>query len=153
MENPLADYLEHILDHTRDHRSETRGERIFLTGGTGFVGAWLTESLLWANTRLNLGLSVTLLTRTAAAFGKRSPHLAGDLAVTLLEGAAVSFAYPDGSLPLIVHAATARSFPPDAARPAGIFDRDFAATRRVLEMARAKGARRMLFTSSGAVYG
>jgi dTDP-glucose 4,6-dehydratase len=153
MDNTLAQDLDHVLDHTRGLWDEMRGERLFLTGGTGFVGTWLTESLLWANRRLGLGLSAVLLTRRPEAFRARSPHLAADRAVTLLPGDAASFEYPEGPFPLVIHAATERWFAPDAERPAGIFDSDVAATRRVLELARARGTRRLLFTSSGAVYG
>ena len=44
--------LEHVLAHTRDFWEEIRGERLFITGGGGFFGTWLVESLLWANERL-----------------------------------------------------------------------------------------------------
>ena len=153
MENPLARDLDHVLAHTEELWAPTRGERFFLTGGTGFVGTWLTESLLWANRRLSLGISAVLLTRHPDAFRQRSPHLAGDPAVTLWAGDGATFPYPDGAFPLVVHAATERYFPPDAEHPASTLDLDLAATRRVLELARTRGARRLLFTSSGAVYG
>ncbi len=153
MENPLAGDLDHVLSHTEGLWAPIRGERFFLTGGTGFVGTWLTESLLWANRRLSLGISAVLLTRNPEAFRRRSPHLAGDPAVTLWAGDGPTFLYPDGAFPLVVHAATERYFPPDAERPASTLDRDVAATRRVLELARLRGTRRLLFTSSGAVYG
>jgi dTDP-glucose 4,6-dehydratase len=73
--------------------------------------------------------------------------------VTLHAGDAASFEYPEGSFPLVSHAATERYFAPSADRPAGTFSRDLTATERVLEMARARRTRRLLFTSSGAVYG
>ena len=153
MKNLLARDLDHFLEHTETLWPELRGERIFLTGGTGFVGTWLTESLLWANRRLSLGISAVLLTRDPAGFRLRAPHLAEDRAVTLWQGDGPTFPYPDGSFPLIVHAATERYFPPDTEHPASTLDRDVAATRRVLELARTRGTRRFLFTSSGAVYG
>jgi nucleoside-diphosphate-sugar epimerase len=153
MENLLAGDLEHVLSHTEELWAPLRGERFFLTGGTGFVGTWLTESLLWANRRLALGMSAVLLTRNPDAFRRRSPDLAEDPAVTLWAGDGATFPYPDGEFPLVVHAATERYFPPDADHPAGTLDSDLAATRRVLELARTRGTRRLLFTSSGAVYG
>ena len=153
MENPLARDLDHILSHTGELWPPVRGERFFLTGGTGFVGTWLTESLLWANRRLSLGISAVLLTRDPEAFRRRSPHLADDPAVTLWAGDCATFPYPDGTFPLVVHAATERYLPPDREHPSSTLDRDLAATRRVLDLARTRGARRLLFTSSGAVYG
>jgi len=153
MKNPLERDLDHALAHTEELWAGVRGERFFLTGGTGFVGTWLTESLLWANRRLSLGISAVLLTRDPEAFRRRSRHLADDPALTLCEGYGPTFAYPDGAFPLVVHAATERYFPPDAENPSSTLDRDVATTRRVLELARARGARRLLFTSSGAVYG
>jgi dTDP-glucose 4,6-dehydratase len=153
MENRLSQDLDHVLNHTGDIWADLRGERIFVTGGTGFVGSWLLESLLWANRRMSLGIRCSVLTRNPAAFVARLPHLACDEAVTLCAGDAADFEFPDGSFPFIVHAASGRYSDPKPESPVGSFDGDVAATRAVLEFARTRGARRFLFTSSGAVYG
>lgn len=149
---PLPD-LEHILKHIATLWEDMRGQRIFLTGGTGFVGTWLLESLLFANDRLNLGVTIAMLTRDGDRYRARSPHLAGHTAVCVLEGDITDFDFPDGTFPLVIHAATASAFVPDKVRPLGAFDTDVNGTRRVLEFARTHGAQRLLFTSSGAVYG
>jgi nucleoside-diphosphate-sugar epimerase len=151
--NSLSPDLEHVLRHTEDLWEDLRGERIFLTGGTGFVGTWLLESLLWANRRLNLGVSATVLTRDPQAFEHRSPHLACDPAVTLHAGDTASFSFPNGQYSLMVHAATERYVPASREHPSSTFYRDVDATRRALEFAGHHGVRRLLFTSSGAVYG
>jgi dTDP-glucose 4,6-dehydratase len=153
MMNRLSEDLDHILRHTEDLWADVRGARIFITGGTGFVGAWLLESLLWANRRLDLGMRCTVLTRDPAAFERRMPHLACDEAVTPLAGYATSFEFPKGAFPLMVHAATERYIPAAPDRPFSTFAADIDATMRVLELAERCGVRRMLFTSSGAVYG
>ena len=153
MAHSLAQDLDHVLTHTESVWPEAAGGRFFFTGGTGFVGKWLVESLLWANRRLHLRVSVTLLTRDPAAFGQRYPQVAGDPAITLWAGDAAGFAYPEGTFPFLVHAATERPFDPDRERPGGIFDCNLSGTRHVLEMAGTRGGQRLLFTSSGAVYG
>jgi len=130
-----------------------REARLFMTGGTGFFGGWLLESLLWANRRFDLGASVTVLTRDAAAFAGRAPHLAGDGAVTLHEGDIRTFAFPDGRFTHVIHAAVDATPPANQAGRRDVVDVIVEGTRRALEFARDRGVRRFLFTSSGAIYG
>jgi dTDP-glucose 4,6-dehydratase len=145
--------LKHILEHTRPLWEALRGERIFMTGGTGFVGSWLTASLLHANRELGLGIRAVLLTRRPEIAAARMCELGADDAIELRAGDACSFVFPPGRFACVIHAATTRAFAPNAAQPLGIFEADVTATRRVLDFASSSGTSRMLFTSSGAVYG
>jgi dTDP-glucose 4,6-dehydratase len=153
MENLLSRDLDHVLQHTEGLWQDLRGERIFITGGTGFVGTWLLETLLWANQKHGLNIRSTVLTRNPAAFQKRSPGLAFDPAITLLAGSATGFDFPEGAFTFLIHAATERPIQANPEHPYSTFFADVDATARVLEFASCCGARRMLFTSSGAVYG
>jgi nucleoside-diphosphate-sugar epimerase len=149
---PEAD-LDHVLEHTSDLWAQLRGQAVFITGGTGFVGRWLLDSLLWADDKLDLGVSVLALTRDPQRFRKRAPHVAEHRALQAVAGDLASFDFPQGDYPYVIHAGIEPRFDPDAQRPLGTLDIDIAGTRRVLEFARLHGTRRMLFTSSGAVYG
>lgn len=153
MRHPLAADLDHVLTTTNGIWEPLRGQRLFITGGTGFVGTWLTESLVWANTKLNLGLEAVLLTRNPEAFRAKAPAVASHTSITLLRGTAQTFRFPDSEFQFVIHAATETATKPTPENPTGNFDADLAATRRVLDFARQAGTRRLLFTSSGAVYG
>lgn len=144
---------DHILRHTADLWPALRGASIFITGGTGFVGTWLLQSLTWADDQFNLQVKATVVSRNPDAFAAKSPHLATHRALTLVEGDACAFPYPEGEFPFVIHAATECYFAAVPEHPLSTFDRDLKATRRVLEFARTHGTRRLLFTSSGAMYG
>ncbi len=153
MTHPLAVDLDHVLATTPGVWEPLRGQRLFITGGTGFVGTWLTESLVWADKKLNLGVEAVLLTRNPEAFRAKAPAVASHKSITLLRGTTQNFGFPEGDFQFVIHAATESATKPSPENPAGTFDSDLAATRRVLDFARQAGTRRLLFTSSGAVYG
>jgi dTDP-glucose 4,6-dehydratase len=106
--------LAHVLEHAGNIWQALSGERLLITGGTGFVGKWLLESLLCANGRYALGVSVVVLTCDPDGFRVKSPHLAGHAAVTMVRGHVANFWLPDGEFPFVIHAATERSFAPDS---------------------------------------
>ncbi len=151
--HPLADDLDHVLEHTRTLWDELRGQKIFMTGGTGFFGCWLLESFARANEQLNLGASALVLTRDPVAFQKKAPHLAANSAIRFHPGDVRSFDFPAGHFSHVIHAATEASAKLNAENPELMFDTILAGTRHALEFSRACGAQKFLLTSSGAVYG
>ncbi len=152
-ENPLAGDLDHVLDHTRNLWDELRGERVFITGGTGFFGCWLLESLLWAQDRLGLGVEAVVLTRDPDAFRSKAPHLAGHPSLTMLAGDVRSYQFPAGTFSHLIHAATDASAKLNDESPLHMLDTIVDGTRHALDHAVACQAKRFLLTSSGAVYG
>ena len=154
MENPLADDLNHILRRGAALWDDLRGARIFITGGTGFFGKWLLESLAWANRQRSLGAQAVVLTRRLDAFRAEAPHLANDEGIHSPAGDIPTFAFPPGRFTDVIHAATPSTSPANQEDdPELLVDIIVNGTRRVLEFSRHASATRVLFTSSGAVYG
>lgn len=152
MRLPALD-LDHVLGRVAGLADELRGGRLFITGGTGFIGCWLLETLLHANERLRLGARATVLTRNRSAFVERAPHLAGHPAVSLIEGDVRTFNSTGAGFSHVIHAATDASVRLNAEEPLAMFDTIVTGTRRVLDCAVEAGARTILLLSSGAVYG
>lgn len=145
--------LAEVLSLARPAFESLRDARLFITGGTGFFGHWLLESLLYVNRELSLGLEATALTRNPAAFQQKSPHITDDPALKLVTGDIQTFAFPQGTYTHVLHAAT-DSGGQQTQRPAyELAESILEGTRRVLQFARQCGATRLLYTSTGAVYG
>jgi nucleoside-diphosphate-sugar epimerase len=145
--------LELVLAHTEHLWADLRGQRLFLTGGTGFFGCWLVETFCHANRTLGLNAGITILTRNSKAFSEKCPHLAADPAVSLLAGDVRDFDFPAGEFTLVIHAATDTRARPAADAPLDMFSTILAGTQRTLEFAATHGTAKFLLTSSGAVYG
>ena len=116
---------------------ELRGQGVFITGGTGFIGRSLLEAITAHGAR------VTVLSRNPV----HHP------AIQMHPGDVRTFLFPPGEYPFVIHAAADVS---DLHRPEAALDL-FATivdgTRRVLDFASRHGAKKLLFVSSGAVYG
>lgn len=153
MSELLREDLEECLRRTRPLWEDMRGKSIFLTGATGFFGAWLLETLFHANRTLGLQVRTTILTRHPENFRGALPHLASEPSLTILAGDVRSFAFPPATFDCIIHAATDASAKLTAEDPTLMFDTIVEGTRRVLEFARRTGTRKLLFLSSGAMYG
>jgi dTDP-glucose 4,6-dehydratase len=149
LDRDLAD----VLEWAGPAWPDLRGARLFITGGTGFFGCWLLESLCHANRHLGLGARATVLTRNPAAFHRKAAHLAANPAVELVEGDVLALPDLPGEYSHVIHAAGDASTLQFQLDPLRSFDTLVLGTQNVLAWAAGKDVDRFLFTSSGAVYG
>lgn len=150
---PRADLLA-IVDQTRDCWEKARGERIFISGGTGFLGAWLLESFAVIRRELALDTRVLALSRRPDAFRAKMPHLfEQDCGIDLFAGDVRDFTFPDGTYKYLIAGATEASAKQLAEEPGEMWSTILTGMQRTIEFARTHGTKRLLQTSSGAVYG
>lgn len=122
----------------------------FITGGTGYIGKWLLESICYFNDQVGWGITATVLSRNPSKFMHDYPHLGERKFISLIRGDVRDFQYPDGEFTHVIHAATdvvAESSYLDT------FDVTVNGTHRVLDFCESRGVKRVLLLSSGAVYG
>lgn len=146
-------YASYVPQHLTDPLWQRLAySKLFITGGTGLFGHWLLDSLTDANKRLNLKIEATVLTRNPEGAKAKMPLL--DERILFIRGGVENFELPAEKFDAILHMATT-----SAEETFQGFSQTqklrmlFEGTQRVIELAHKSGAKRILFTSSGAVYG
>ena len=149
----IADDLTAIHSALAADWPKLAGKRVFMTGGTGFIGRWMLMALADANRRLGLALEVDVLTRDPESFADREPELSAAKGFRFLRGDIFSLNSDGAAYDYVLHAATDASAHLNENDPLRMFDTIVEGTRRALDLAVACKARRVLYFSSGAVYG
>jgi len=122
-------------------------KRIFFTGGTGFLGKWLLEQ------SQTLEAEIVVLSRNPDQFVRQFPIDGTNLNITFIQGDVRDFNFPSGHFNYVIHAATEASVKLDQENPDEMYSVIVDGTKRVLDFSRQAGVERLLYVSSGAVYG
>lgn len=153
---PTSD-LQEILLNSQVSLHKIASARVLVCGGSGFIGTWLTSTLLEANEKLKLNLEIVLLTRNVEN-AKKSLLPRDEDPITFFEGDLSSEHNPftglGGSFSHIIHAATPTILSKEK------HEQDISYKSTVLGASRLgdfsssmASVPTLLHTSSGAVYG
>ena len=146
--------LNEILEHSREDLLALKGARIFITGGTGFFGKWILETLMHARVQLlDSDLKITVLTRSPKKSQELFQNSFSVESIQWWEGDIRTFSFPSGHFSHIIHAATPARASINDESPNEMLGITALGTGRALEFAKHSSATRFLLTSSGAVYG
>lgn len=131
-----------------------RGTTLFITGGTGFLGAWILELVKVLNTDHAFNLKVTSLSRGAREFAARWPHLGGQSWLRLQEGDVRHLSDVPRETQFIVHAAAITDRRQCASRPSAVAEVNVLGALRLLRAANLlEDLRRVVHLSSALVAG
>jgi len=130
------------------------GKSLLITGGTGFIGRYLLETLMYVNDRLlSQPCRVYATTRNRSQVLVRCPDLRDRHDLVLIEGDIRAFeALPD-PVHFVIHAAASSDVRQFLQDPLATVDTIVDGTRAVLTMVADMPLEAFLFVSSGAVYG
>jgi UDP-glucuronate decarboxylase len=133
---------------------QVAGKTVLVSGGEGFMPSYLVDALLEANDRgLTPPCKVVCLDNRQTADGSRLAHRAGRDDFRLIVQDVTEPLDLEGPADIVVHAASIASPIRYRERPLETIDVNVVGTRRLLELARAKGCERFLFFSSSEIYG
>ncbi len=122
------------------------GKKIIVTGGSGFLGSWMCDSLL------ALGGRVTCVDNMVSGFPKNVEHLKGDKNFRLLKADITTFKTKE-TFDYIIHMASVASPPLYQKIPIETLDAGVIGTKRMLDLAVSPSVKGFLFTSTSEIYG
>ena len=133
------------------------GHSFFITGSTGFFGLNLLESLLYLNRTFHLGMRFTLLVRNRVKAEKLFANLPiANGSVYFLESDLLglpNLALDTSSFDSVIHLAASTEMRSQAGALEFEQESIIEGTRNVLALAGATKSRKLVYLSSGAVYG
>lgn len=130
------------------------GTTVLVTGATGLIGAGLVKALLWYGAAHDADVRVVALVRDP---GKAERVFAAPLAagapLTFVRGDVETLGAVDGPVDHVVHGASVTSSKEFVSRPVETIRTALRGTERILELAREKQVRSLVYLSSMEVYG
>ncbi len=146
---PIKD-LEFISDSLHELLPLLKNKTFFITGGSGFFGKWLTESLLYLSEKKDLDLKFIFLTRCKIKFIKANPSVIIRNNVNFIEGDLTDFILDDKSVDYVIHAASLPNNKNSKDWPKQHLESSIFGMKNLID--NCKGIDSFLFVSSGAVY-
>ncbi len=133
---------------------DLRGKTMLITGATGFFGKWLLIALSELNRVDAAGIQVIAVSRTPEKFLAQYPAFRALEGVRFLAADVSAFSEALPQIDLAIHAATDAALPLDQQlTPRQALEVNVKGTQAMLAAFRQARVKRLLITSSGAVYG
>jgi nucleoside-diphosphate-sugar epimerase len=150
----IKEDLDAVLSDGAKKLDPLRDGTLLITGGTGFVGTWLSELVAYLNDECGFGTNLVLLSTNAVNFRKRVPHIANRNDVRLIERDIRNLTDIPTDITYIIHAAATPDRRVHASEPLRTVQTIVEGTNSLLEYAsRLSDVRKILNLSSGLIYG
>lgn len=131
-----------------------KNRKMYITGGTGFIGTWLAEVVAYLNDNHNFNTGLVLVARDTESFKEKAPHLALREDIQLISSDVKNISAIPEDVTYIVHAAATPDNRQHMSDPLSVMESITKGTGALLDSAeKLSGVRKILNISSGQIYG
>lgn len=145
---------DHLYQKAMPYLCALEGSSVLLTGMTGFFGSAVLDLVVRHMSKSDKPATIYLLTRDSKSFRDRKPALADFGFLKVIEGDIQNFEIPARQIDYVIHgASTSNTDKFKGASALARFDTILNGARHLLKNSVRLGVKKVLFISSGAVYG
>ncbi|MDB5002303.1 MAG: hypothetical protein JWQ34_528 [Mucilaginibacter sp.] len=142
------------LHDYKDSLGVLQNKSILVTGGTGFMGKWIAESVLLLNQEHSFNIKLYILARNLLDYKEEVPHLAKQSFITLIEQDVRNVSNLPEDINYVIHAAGSPDNRKHATNPLKTIDTIYKGTHAVLDAClRLSALNKVVHISSNSVYG
>lgn len=129
-----------------------KNKTILITGGTGFFGSWLLNYLDFLNKDFTYNINLIVVTRSKKKFINENKHLDNKF-INFIETDILNLKIKSTKIDFLIHMATTNASDTYNYNDTDKFEVLFEGTKKIVSFAVENGVKKIIFTSSGAVYG
>lgn len=131
-----------------------KNEHVLVTGGTGFMGSWLAETVTQLNEQHNFNTKLTLVSRHPNNLKDRAPHLASKPFIDFVAKNVCDLVEIPSDVTYVIHAAATPDNRVHFSDPLRVVDSIVQGTSQILDSCiRLPNLKKFVNISSGLVYG
>lgn len=129
---------------------DLKNKTVFITGGTGLIGTTLVNAFVKANEDKKLNMKIIALVRSIKKAEERFPEASS---IEIVRGDVLQIPNIQTGIDFVIHAASQTSSKEFSKNPVETTEVILKGTRNVLELAKEKNVKSMIFLSTMEVYG
>tara|TARA_B110000003_G_scaffold168842_1_gene168751 strand:- start:1150 stop:2184 length:1035 start_codon:yes stop_codon:yes gene_type:complete len=146
--------LDFIFSKCKNEFNLLSNKSVLVTGGTGFFGKWFLDLIFYANKNYNTNILIALITRDKKKFFVENPHHKNNKFLKIIETDILNLKKINNKFDFLLHmAATSARETFNGETDTNKTKTLFNGTKNIMQIAIENDISKILFTSSGVVYG
>ena len=146
--------IKNVINRLESISRLLNNKKIIITGGTGFFGIWMLQTLCTLIRDHSFEIELYVVSRNPKLFIDSNKNFPFEKYITFIKGDVVNFVMPRIEIDYLIHMATTAATETFSGEDQlKKIDLLYRGTKNTIENATKNGVKKVLFTSSGVVYG